>query len=476
MVNKFIKDGVFYALPPTVSGLTSLILLPYFTKVLSPSDYGIMDLLILFMTLVNLTISMEVSQAEAYFYSTTKSKKNKITFASTAFWFTFACYTFFFILSIIFSHNLSKILFNKEGLESIFKIWMFYVWINGLVYLIQNQLRFEFLVKHYVIINTLSILITASLSLYFAYYEKMGIYGILYGTISGGLINLIIGLYNLRKSIKFNFELKFLKKMLRFSAPLMPSSCAIFVAMYVNRVLIQHTLSISDLGIYGIANRIAGIAGIIMLGVQFSLTPLILNNFKKSNTPEHVSNIFNLFIAIALMSFLFLGIFSDNLIEIFTTKDFSGASKLIALIVPTIFLSNMYVFAPGIIIAKKNYIILLINIFGAILNIFLNWAFIRYYGLIGAAYANLLGYFIIFTLYLRVSQYFYFIPYRLKQILIATFLFALLVFLKFDFIFSYFSGNLEKIIKIILGIFIVFLLKLVKASDLKFFTLKLKKT
>lgn len=467
MINKFLKDSFFYAIPPIVSALISLILLPYLTKALSPSDYGVIDLLILFMTLVNLTVAMEVSQAEAFFFSTAKTLKARITLASTAFWFTFACYTVFFFLSIFFSYRLSKILFFNDDLESIFKIWMLYVWINGLVYLIQNQLRFEFLVKHYALISVLSTLITATLSLYYAYFEKMGIYGILYGSIFGGLVNLILGLYCLKESIRFKFEFKILKKMLRFSAPLIPSSCAIFITMYVNRILIQHSLSISDVGIYGIASRIASVAGIVMFGVQFALTPLIYNNFKKKRTPSHISDIFSLFIAVALIVFLMLGIYSDNLIKTFTSKEFRGASELVAIIVPTIFLSNMYIFAPGIMIAKKNYLILLINLFGALLNISLNWIFIKYFGLIGAAFGNCIGYIIIFSVYLKTSQHFYFIPYKLREIIISTIIFALLLISKFDFIFISVPDNFEKILKIIIGIFVLFIFKLVKFSNLK---------
>ena len=75
-----------------------------------------------------------------------------------------------------------------------------------------------------------------------------------------------------------------------------------------------------------------------------------------------------------------------------------------------VFFHNMYIFAPGILIAKAK-IIPLIAIIGALLNLILNYAFIPSFGLLGAAYASLIvNKFILF--YLFLSNKYYKLPYK----------------------------------------------------------------
>ena len=84
-----------------------------------------------------------------------------------------------------------------------------------------------------------------------------------------------------------------------------------------------------------------------------------------------------------------------------------------------VFFSNMYIFAPGISIAKKTKLISLISVIAAIINTILNYTLIPLLGLSGAAYATLISAIITFSLYIFFSRKYYPISYNAKPTLLS---------------------------------------------------------
>ena len=86
----------------------------------------------------------------------------------------------------------------------------------------------------------------------------------------------------------------------------------------------------------------------------------------------------------------------------------------------------MYIFAPGILIAKRTKYLIWINVFSALLNSVLNYILIPLMGIVGAALATMLSYLCVFIVYMVISQQLYTVPHRWRSIfasvLVAGFL------------------------------------------------------
>ena len=417
MLKSFLKDSIIYFVPSIISRGISLFLVPLYTRVLKPADYGSLDLLSVFASIINLTIALEISQGVARYFAAEKNKDKKVIYASSAFWFTLFCYSLFAFLMLIKSNYFSSLIMGQKGLEIAYKIGIVNIWINGLFYLIQNQFRWELRSKEFAFISLLMSLTTAGVSIWLTYGLSLGINGLLLGMFSGSFLGTLLGLILLRKTFRFCFEKSYLFEMLKFSVPLVFSGVAVWVSLYVDRLLISHFLTINDLGLYGIGYRLASVAGLIMVGFQSALTPLIYTYHKEKDTPQQIERIFRLFLVVAMLFFLFISLFSLDILKIFTTPSFYGGWLVVVYIVPAILLANMYIFAPGISIAKKNNYLIWINVVGAILNLLLNSIFIPFLGIEGAGLATLLSYLAIFVTYMYFSQRFYFVPHNWKPIL-----------------------------------------------------------
>ena len=67
MIREFIKSSSVYSVPSLISQGISFLLIPIYTRILNPSDYGFLDLIIVFATLANLTVPLQISQGLAFF-------------------------------------------------------------------------------------------------------------------------------------------------------------------------------------------------------------------------------------------------------------------------------------------------------------------------------------------------------------------------------------------------------------------------
>jgi O-antigen/teichoic acid export membrane protein len=420
MLRRLLKDSAIYTVPSIFSRGLSLILVPVYTRVMDPADYGSFDLLMIFASIINLTIALEISQGVARFYASESDPIKRKSYVSTAFWFTLVCYTIFTLGILFLSPYISEMIMGRSGYLSEFQTGIIYIFFNGIFYFIQNQLRWEFRSRQYAILSFVMTFVTAATTIWLAYFLKWGFSGLMIGMLIGCSFATLIGLFWLQNSLERRFNFSRLLEMLSFSTPLVFSGIAVFITQYIDRLMINYFLSIEQVGLYGIGYRLASVASIVMVGFQSALTPLIYANLKNPDTPQQLERIFRIFIFFALLFFLVLTLFSIDILKLLTTSEFYNASVVIVYLVPAVFLANMYIFSPGISIAKKTHLIFWINIGGCSVNIFLNYLFIPILGINGAGLATCLSYVLIFWLYVKISQKFYLIPYNWLIIILAT--------------------------------------------------------
>ncbi len=414
MLKAFLRDGAIYAIPSIVSRGLSIILIPLYTRVLTPADYGSFDLLSAFAALVNLTVAFEVSQGVARYYSDEKNIQRRVVYASSAFWFTIFCYTLFLVTAFLFSNELSFLVMGRQGMEKSFQVGVIYIFLNAVFYLVQNQFRFELRSVHFAIVSLIVTVVTAVLAIVMTYVVTWGLEGFLMGMAGGAFSGCIYGLWHLRHSFRFQFQWERLKEMLVFSAPLVPSGIAVFVGQYIDRIMINQYLSLADVGLFGIGFRVASIVSLVIVGFQGAMTPLIYAHYRDPETPKHLASIFRIFVSFALLMFLGVSLFAKEILMILTIPAYYEAANIVVFLVPAILLSNMYIFAPGAAIEKKTHLILWINVAGAVLNILLNALLIPNFGISGAAVAKLTSYSLVFGAYMLYSQKLYYVPHDWK--------------------------------------------------------------
>jgi O-antigen/teichoic acid export membrane protein len=423
MLKSLFKDSVVYTIPTVVSRGISILLVPLYTRVLTPADYGAFDMINVVASLVWLTVALEVTQAVARHYPDETSEDGKITLTSTALWFTVVTHTMFLALAQILAPFASKAVLGVDGLTPAFRLGLVHIWLNGIFIALQNQFRWELRSRQYTIMALVKVVATALASVLLTYVLRLGLIGFLLGLATGTVCGGIYGITRLTKSFRLRFDTARLRRMLRFSAPLVPSGIAVFVSNYINRFMLRHFLSLSDVGVYGVGFRLASIVSLVMIGFQTALTPLIYTHHQDAETPGSIATAFRVFVSLAAPMLLALVVFAPEILRIFSTPDFYPAYRVVMFLAPGVLLSRLYVFAPGLGIKKRTHWMLWINVGSATVNAILNWIMIPRFGYVGAAIATTIGYVCAFIAYMVISQRLYHVPHAWGRIGVAVALF-----------------------------------------------------
>jgi O-antigen/teichoic acid export membrane protein len=420
MLKAFLKDSLIYSISNILARGINMLLVPFYTRVLSPSDYGLIDIITVVIAIINPLLTFEISQGIARFYCETKSKIEQKQYASTALWFTICTYSIFVIASFLIPTSLLKQIFNEQMNTTLYMATIAYLWSNGLTYLIQNQLKWSLRSKLCAISSLTCTVISVTFTIIFVVVFKLGVLGVILGLTIGNLFSGLLGVYYTRDIYGFVFDVDKLKQLISFSIPLVPSILGVMVALYIDRLVIKEFLSLREVGLYGIGYRISTIVNLLMVGVQGALMPLVYKHYQEENTPVEIARIFRYFIAFALLIFGGLTVFSQEILILLTTPQYYDAGKVIPFLVLAVVLSGMFIFSPGLGIAKKTKLVAVLNIVSAVINTLLSLMMVPLFGIIGAALGTLLSSLMMFIAYQFFSQKIYFIPHDWQKIIVSA--------------------------------------------------------
>lgn len=392
-------------------------MLPIYTRLLSPADYGVIDMILLIGSFINVTIALEINQGFGRYYSETDSIKEQDEYSSTSLWFVLVAYSFFLIFSLIFSNWLNDKIIGSNYSVTVFQIALISIWGNGIFLFLQNQLRWYLLSKEYTIVGVVYTFVSYSLTIVLMLVYKFGTTAVFLGLLSGNVTAAILSWYYAKGKYKLVFVWEKLEIMLSYSIPLIPASIGTIVLLYIDRIAIKDLMSLSDVGIFGIAFRFSAIVSLVLSGFQTAMAPLIYQNYKNVEAPFEIARIFKYFLLSVLSFIIALSFFSKEVLIVFTTPAYYEAAKIIPIIsFATLFLA-MNIFTPGLSLVKKTKIIAFINIFAGVLNTVLNYSLIPHFGIIGASASTLLSSIVTFIIYMKYSQKYFYVPYEWSKII-----------------------------------------------------------
>lgn len=432
MIKNFFKDSAVYTIGTALTRGIAIIMVPIYTRLLSTSDYGTIDLFTVIASFINVTIALEINQGFGRHYAESASESDRIEYSSTAFWFIIAVYTVFFALVFLFAAPLNHMIIGQEASASLFRIAMFSTFAGSIFIFLQNQLRWYLKSRHFATTGIVFTFVSYSITVILMTIFGMKAEGVFMGLLAGYIVAGLLSYYYSHTNYRFSFNYKKLKQMLAFSVPLVPASVGTVILLYIDRFAIKNLMTLSDVGIFGVSYRFAAIISLVLSGFQTALAPLIYQNYRDANTPPELARIFRYFLALVLSAIFGLSIFAREVLIIFTTPSYYGASAVIPMIsIAALFLS-MNIFAPGLQIAKKTSIIAVINIAAAVINTALNFMLIPHLGIIGAGLATLISAVLSFSSYMYFSQKFFRVPHtwgKIFQVFIFVIIFTIVAFM-----------------------------------------------
>jgi len=411
MLKVFLKDSFTYTLGTLLSRGISFLMLPLYAHFFNPKEFGVMDLLLVTGNVLSVVIGLEIHQAVARFFPEAQDGQEKVKLVSTSFWSILTLYVLFLVPGTLLIPQFLTFFGISSQYQSVVLVALISYGFNFLYYFSSSQLRWQLKVKENMYASVIYSALTAVQTYLMLKYLNWGLVSVFVAQAGSAGIVTLFCVYHTKEFYSRILDPAVLRRLLEFSYPLILSTLTVYGMMYADRWIINFFLRTEDVGLFGFAYRISSLVGLLTVGIQSALTPLIYSRYRQPQTSSEIAHLFHLFLGAAGVVLLVLGAGSQAIVEILGSKGFHAAHRLIPWLAAGILFTGAINFTPGIFIEKKTKLILMINGLSFAFNMLLNAVFIRGWGLQGAAHASAASGFLYFFLYYAVGQKYYFIPF-----------------------------------------------------------------
>ena len=416
MINRLLRDSVVYGISTAFARGVQLLLVPVYTRILGPAEFGVVDMVVVFGALVNLTVALEISQGVARYLADARDEPSRRRYASTAVVFSLGAYGAFAVTAFALAAPLADLLFGSDQWASALRIGIAALAINGLFTLLQDLLRWRLAPGAYLAASMAYTIGNVGVGVYLVAFAGAGVAGVLWGQVAGAIAGGIVAWFSMVDFIRPAFDAARLREMLGYSAPLVLSGVAVFANQFIDRIAVRELLGIESLGIYGVAARFASALGLATVALQAALTPLVFKRYRDPGTPSELARIFRYYCALMGPALGAIALFSPEIVEVFSGAAYRDAQDVLPVLTAASLLSTLYIFAPGTFLLKRTGVVAGINMTAAGVNLVLNLTLIPALGIRGAAWATCCAAAIVFSGFMMSSQRLYPVPHRWVKI------------------------------------------------------------
>ncbi|MDZ7330636.1 MAG: oligosaccharide flippase family protein [candidate division KSB1 bacterium] len=466
------KQSLIYGMGQVLSKAVIIILLPVHTNKLLPEEYGAFNLLLLFIGFMAIIYSFGLNTAFLQFYILEPDRRKKDQYFATAFLATLVLAIGLSLITYSFRAQLSVWLFQDQRYQDIMAIVVGILSLDAFILLAKNILRAEEKSVIYGVVSLLNVAINCGLNIQFVVKYGMGLKGILFANLLASGITFMMLLPLTIRHMLVPASQELLKKMLKFGLPFLPSALAIFLIDSVDRKFIEKYLGMAAVGIYGAGYKISLVIKLFINAFNVAWVPFFLSLANEQNAKQIFAKVMTYFTVLCSLIFLFFAMFMQTIVRFrlfgytIVGKEYWASLQIVPVVILAYIFFGFYLnFQPGAFLTGKTKYFAHINVIGAGVNILANMILIPWFGLMGAAYATLIAYFVMaISLYL-ITQRIYPIEYeqiKLIKIGLITGLIVLLdhwVKVPFQLIFQF----------LLLGLFLVliYVFKIFDAREIR---------
>ena len=435
LLKKLVGQTAIYGLSSIVGRLLNFLLVPLYTGIFTPGEYGVFSELmaVVAFAMVVLTYGFET----AFFHYTNKEEDSEKVL-STGFISLLITSLLFLILTAFYSQSIANLLHVPEYPN--FINWL--VWIlvlDVLTTLPFAKLRVDHRAWRFASIRLVNIAVNIGLNLFFyllcPYLLKQGIalnfiesiydpaMGIGYIFISNLIASATMFLLLTPEifKLKISFDFAVWKKMGKYGFPLLIGGLAYVTNEMADRLLLEYLLpadiATTQVGIYSACYKIAIFMTLFIQAFRYGAEPFFFAQAKKTDAKEQYATVMRYFIACTAFIFLSINVFIDIIKHFIQDEAYhAGLDVVPILLLANLFLGMYYNLSVWYKVSEKTRFGAYLSVAGALITIVLNILLIPAMSYMGSAWATLICYASMCVMSYLFSRRHYPISYNWKYI------------------------------------------------------------
>lgn len=380
------SNTFIFALGSFGSKLISFFLVPLYTNVLTTEQYGTADFVISCSNLIVPLVSLVIQDSVLRFGLSKEADHDKIAKNSML----------ILLLGSIITVMLVPIVNFYEPLSE-WK-WYFCAYIiscnaANIMYSFAKAVNKN---KLYAICSVIHALTLAIVNLLLLIVFPCGVSGYLLANILSNCIPAVTIFFVTRiprRIIAVKCDPRLMKEMLTYSIPLIANNLSWWLLNSSNRILIEHYLSASEVGLFSAASKIPSLLSIVTSIFSSAWSISSIKEYEGERSGSFYSTVFNMFSMVLFIGGSFIILILKPFMSVYVGDDFFQAWVYVPLLIyGIVFYSFSSYFGTIYGAVKKNLPITVTTIIAAVVNVIISIVLIPQIGVFGGVVATMVGY------------------------------------------------------------------------------------
>ncbi|MBK7905618.1 MAG: oligosaccharide flippase family protein [Gemmatimonadetes bacterium] len=395
-VRSTFKHGAVYLIGTVLSRVAGFIMLPVYTRVLTPRDYGVMEMLAYTTDVLTFLVGLGVSTAVTRHYYKYETEAERHALVSTAAVLLFVLFAVVAVPVLFLAEPITSLLL-KPGEPALFiRLSMVSLILGVAIDVPMTVMRARQESQQVVLWGAIRLLLAIVLNLVFVVWLRMGVLGVLLSTIiSGGAVGGYL-VSRLLRITGLHFQPAMARALVAFGAPFAIWELGSFVLHFSDRFFLNAYSTLETVGLYSLSYKVAIVIPFFITGPFSSIwLPKALEIEKREGVGaipilSAIQRHYNLLLICIAFG---MALFAWDAIRLATGEAFHGAYAPVPLLaLAMVFFGYRQTAQIGVIIREKPGLVARSTAVAAAAVLLLNWILIPRFGAMGAAAATLGGF------------------------------------------------------------------------------------
>jgi O-antigen/teichoic acid export membrane protein len=273
-LKRLVSSLAAYQVADVVSKFIAVILLPVYTRYVSPSGYGVVELLANGVILISIVVRLGMIEAFLRFYFTDDDQERRDALARRAVGFLLIATTIVAVVLAVLAGPVSRVVLGYHDATTL-RIAVLGLWTFTNLELAYGLLRVDERLRLYAAASVSNVLLTVSASVVLVVAAGDGARGLLLGNYGASTVVLLAVWFALRHRLRpRRAQAEEMGALLRFGLPTVPAEASVYALSIVDRYYLFHHRSPALAGLYSIAVKLAGAVAFIVRAFQYAWPPL----------------------------------------------------------------------------------------------------------------------------------------------------------------------------------------------------------
>ena len=271
LVNRLIAAGASYQAGAVISAALAAIMLPFYTRALTPSDYGVAETLLTYLILVSIPLRLGLGEAFVRFWYDDDDPGHRLRVSRVTTGTVLLTTTTAALIGLVFAGDISELLLDTRD-ATLIAFGLLGLWAFTNLEIAYAHLRVEERRRTYFNASLVNVVLTVALTFTLVVVLDTGKRGYVAGNYVASTV-VLVGLW-WRERRRFGITFAGLRDLLRFGGPTIPADMAVFALNVFDRAYLLHTQGKASAGLYAVSVKLATAVIIAVRGFQLAWPPL----------------------------------------------------------------------------------------------------------------------------------------------------------------------------------------------------------